>query len=127
MKEQVMIHRADTAEEKSRQCDRWLHIAANGGVLVSPFISREEKEILKRAEEAGGKIIIISNRYMGERFKPSGHEFELCEQGRLLILAPLELTGELTRSACLRMNFFAAETAAFVRPLKAESGDRGQE
>lgn len=123
LKELVMIHRADTAEEKKRQTDRWLHVAANGGVLVSPFISREEKEILRQAEEAGGKIILITNRQMGERFKPPARQFRLCEQGRLLILAPLELAGELTRSTCLRMNFFAAEVAAYVRPLKAESAD----
>ncbi|MDE7381760.1 MAG: hypothetical protein K2N03_06510 [Muribaculaceae bacterium] len=44
-KEQVVVHRADSLQTKAENRARWLHMAANGGVLVSPFISKAEKDI----------------------------------------------------------------------------------
>lgn len=106
-KEQVMVHRADTETAKVQNLERWIYTAANGGVIASPFISPAEKAVRKEIEEAGGRIILITNRRMGEREKPSAHDFELCEQGRLLILSPHGLDKALTRAVCLRMNAFA--------------------
>ncbi len=85
-KEQVVIHRADT--EAKRQADRelWLYTAANGGVLVSPFISPAEKAIRAQAESTGGRFILITDTPMPPRYKPSSRDFALCEQGRLLII-----------------------------------------
>lgn len=87
-KDQVIVHRADNEQSFNANKDRWLHTAANGGVLVSPFISQREKSIRKEAESSGGKFILITNRPLAEREKPSGKDFELCVQGRLLIIAP---------------------------------------
>lgn len=42
-KEQVVVHRADSPETCTANRERWLYTAANGGVLVSPFISPAEK------------------------------------------------------------------------------------
>lgn len=36
-KEQVVVHRADTTAVRAANRGRWLHTAANGGVLVSPL------------------------------------------------------------------------------------------
>ncbi len=105
-KEQVIVHRADSSETKQKNREQWLYTAANGGVLVSPFISPAEKEIRKEAEEAGGRFILIINEPMGERYKPAGREFELCEAGRLLIISA-NLPGELSRKTCLAMNELA--------------------
>lgn len=107
-KEQVVVHRADTDAAKAQNLERWIYTAANGGVIASPFISPAEKTVRKEIEEAGGRIILITNRRMGEREKPSAHDFELCEQGRLLILSPHGLDEALTRAVCLRMNALAA-------------------
>lgn len=85
----VVIHRADTEELKAAKRRRWAHISENGGVLVSPFISKEEKEIRRLCEDANGKIILLTNRPLGEREKPAAHDFNLCTAGRLLILAPM--------------------------------------
>ena len=87
-KAQVVIHRADSSEIRERNRLRWLHLAANGGVLVSPFISKDEKQLRDEAESAGAKIILLTNEVFPDRYKPSAHDFTLCEQGRLLILAP---------------------------------------
>lgn len=105
-KEQVIVHRADSSETRQKNREQWLHTAANGGVLVSPFISPAEKEIRKEAEEAGGRFILIISDPMGERYKPAGREFELCEAGRLLIISA-NLPGELSRGDCLAMNELA--------------------
>lgn len=105
-KEQVVVHRADTEEIRRLNRERWLYTAANGGVLVSPFVSAAEKAILVEAEGMGGRFILITNESMGERYKPSGRDFELCETGRMLILSA-NLPGAVTRQTCMVMNALA--------------------
>lgn len=105
-KEQVIVHRADSSETRQKNREQWLYTAANGGVLVSPFISPAEKEIRKEAEEAGGRFILIISEPMGERYKSTGREFELCEAGRLLIVSA-NLPGDLSRQTCITMNGLA--------------------
>ena len=75
-------------------------------MLVSPFISRAEKEIRKDAEEIGGRFILIAMEPMEERYKPSGNDFILCESGRMLIISA-NLPNELSRQTCLTMNTLA--------------------
>lgn len=110
-KEAVIVHRRDSEETREQHRQQWLYTAANGGVLVSPFISQAEKAIRVEAESVGGKIILITNQTMGERYKPIGHDFELCESGRLLIISIPSADRALTRAACLTMNSLA-ETIA---------------
>lgn len=109
-KEQVIVHRTDSSETRQKNREQWLYTAANGGVLVSPFISPAEKEIRKEAEEAEGRFILIISEPMEERYKPAGRDFELCEAGRLLIISA-NLPGELSRKNCLTMNEMAEEFA----------------
>lgn len=106
-KEQVIVHRADTPEIRSSNRERWLHTAANGGVLVSPFISPAEKDIRVEAEAFNAKIILITNETMPDRYKPAAHDFALCEAGRLLIISVPTADTTLTRSMCLIMNSLA--------------------
>ena len=105
-KEQVVVHRADTEEIRRLNRERWLYTAANGGVLVSPFVSAAEKAILVEAEGMGGRFILITNEPMGERYKPSRRDFELCETGRMLIISA-NLPGAVTRQTCMVMNALA--------------------
>lgn len=107
-KEQVIVHRADTPEIRRLNRELWLYTAANGGVLVLSFISPDEKVIRSEAEESGGRIILIINHLIDSRYKPVGHDFDLCEAGRLLIISA-NLDGDLSRSACLTMNSLAEE------------------
>ena len=110
--EQVVVHRADSADKRVHDRERWIYTAANGGVLVSPFISPAEKAVRVEAEAIGGKIILITNAPMGDRYKPAARDFALCEAGRLLILSPEGLDPALTRDACLAMNGLAGGIAA---------------
>lgn len=112
---EVIIHRKDTREELSRKKELWRYVLANGGVLVGAFISDAEKEIFKGAANYGGKIILISNRGLAKREKPTGELFKLCSKGQLLIIAP-ELTVKpsekgITREDCLQLNAFAESVA----------------
>ena len=64
-----------------------------------------------RAVALGGNLIIIRNEGFQEKFKPQGHEFDLCCQGRLLLIAPwpeqLKRT-VVSRSEALKMNELAS-------------------
>lgn len=88
-KASVIIHRSDSESLKTAKIRRWKHLSENGGVLVSPFISPAEKEIRLQCEMGKGKVILLSNKPLGEREKPAAHDFELCAEGRLLILSPM--------------------------------------
>lgn len=110
-KEQVVVHRKDSESDRMANSCRWMHTIANGGVLVSPFISKAEKEIRQKAEEIGGRIILITNEIMEEREKPSGRDFERCAKGELLLLTPTDpaIPTPLSRDGCLAMNALAAK------------------
>lgn len=110
-KEAVVIHRSDSEETRRHNRELWLYTASNGGVLISPFISAAEKALRAEADGAGSRFILITNEPMGERYKPSGHDFDLCEAGRLLIISA-NLPGTLSRQTCLTMNALAENISA---------------
>lgn len=107
-KDQVVIHRADNPAKRQADRERWLHTAANGGVIVSPFISTPEKAIFAEAEALGARIILITHEAFGDRFKPSARIFPMCAQGRMLIISLGQPAGTpLSRELCLKMNAVA--------------------
>ena len=65
-----------------------LGMAEKGAVLISPCISDGEREIARRALEAGAKLITLSNKGFSPLFKPSGRAFDSASEGRLLMLVP---------------------------------------
>lgn len=108
----VKMSRKFSTEEKGQKAATWLSEASKGTVLVSPFISKEEKAIRDRAEAIGARIILITHEAFPERFKPAAHDFDLCTEGRLLIISfGLPIGTPLTRDICLQMNALA-ETLA---------------
>lgn len=108
-KEQVVVHRADSEETRRLNRERWLYTAANGGVLVSPFISPAEKAIRAEAETFDSKIILITDEKMHDRFKPASADFELCLKGRMLIISVPNVEGVTLRQHFLRMNSMAKQ------------------
>lgn len=118
-KEAVICHRADAGSDKEKLLEMcWMYAAGNGGVLVSPFISAKEKAIRDKADAIGSKIILISNEAFGEIYKPGGRNFQLCEEGRLLVIAP-EKTLPASRSSFLLMNALAEWISAGMDPQAA--------
>lgn len=104
----VVIHRAWSSDLLEEMTGRWLRCAENGGVLVSPFISEAEKAVMHRALELGGRIIVMTKDKISERFKPQGEYFELCAEGRALLLHPEGMEpsryGKITRGEALALN-----------------------
>lgn len=89
---------------------------AEGAVVVSPFISPGEKAVAKRILAAGrGDLILMAPTGFDAAFKPRGRYFDLCAQGRLLILCgfpPASPDEPLTREICLQMNTWCEAIAA---------------
>lgn len=113
-KDQLLVHRADARipEKLAALKEGWLYTAANGGVLVSPFISPHEKKIRKEAEELGARLILITHEAFPDRYKPAAHDFALCTEGRLLIISlGLPKGTSLLRPLCLRLNALAEALA----------------
>ncbi|MBR3776670.1 MAG: transposase [Kiritimatiellae bacterium] len=63
--------------------------AQKGAVLISPCISQGEREIARRAFEAGYSVITLANKGFSPLYKPGGKLFEACANGNLLMLAPI--------------------------------------
>lgn len=113
----VKISRKYTDEEKTALKEQWLRIADNGGVLISPFISREERDLRFEAIKRGASIIRIQNNPYRELEKPSAFEFEMCAAGRLLIITPVEYSEKYSRVTYVlaqAMNNFASHIAGLT-------------
>ena len=114
-KYQVVVHRRDPAETKERNFHEWRRAILNNDVVIGPFISINEKKVLKEALSNGGKVIYVKAGKPGERFKPYGKLFNHCVKGKLLIVfshAAFEKMEKshppkLTRESCKIMNELA--------------------
>lgn len=114
--EVVIISSHDSPDELKRKKLCWLRAIQSGGVIVSPFISQDERKVRDWAFENGGRIIYIVPNGFGERFSPKGLLHTLCGEGRLLIIAPFEhcfARKVVTREVCVKMNKLAQEIAAY--------------
>lgn len=102
----MAVHVAHDASEAQfeEQREKWLEHVAEGGVLVSPFISQREKRIRKEAAEMGGKIIQIKNEAFTEKYHPGETDFNLCIKGQLLQIAPKHTLGPVVKPVCRIMN-----------------------
>jgi len=123
-KRAIRVSRKATPAAIAALRDEILTEAAQGVVIISPFISKGEREIAKAILNApAGDVILMNPAGFPPHFKPRGRYFDLCVQGRLLILsspvfrvhaeenltaAPSALTPArapaLTRATCLAMN-----------------------
>lgn len=112
-KEAVKISRKFTTEEKNEKWSSWLSATSKGTILVSPFISKDEKVIRSEAEAISGKIILIVHEAFTERYKPAARDFALCTAGRLLIITlGFPIGTPLSRPICLQMNTLAQIVAS---------------
>lgn len=111
-KQQVIVHRRDSDHDYELHCSEWMSTIANGGVLVSPFISVREKRVRDMARDECGKLIILKENGFPDFFKPIGWEFDYCAEGKLLLLAPWphhSKKAQITRAQCLSLNEMATE------------------
>lgn len=116
----VKISRKYSDSELKSWKKLWHTTILNDGVLVSPFINPNEKKVRDWAMDNGGSLIYLTCKPFPERFKPQGKMFDLCAEGRLLIvrIPPNEQEAEYIRdndrpcyAHCQRMNDIAKEIA----------------
>ncbi len=103
----LRVSRNITAHQLDAMRTDILEQVQSGCVLVSPFISPGEKNIARAALDVGGSVILMKPDGFDRVFRPYGRYFDLCAQGRLLILAcrpPATTPAPITRALCLAMN-----------------------
>lgn len=86
--------------------------AREGAVMVSPFISEHEKEVLEVLMQEKRPIIYIADNGFGKYYKPSAGLFEAVSEGRMLILSPWQHDPKkkgVSRAECIEMNKMAEE------------------
>lgn len=87
-----------------------MRVAENGGVLISPFIHADEKALRDEVLEMGGRIIHVVEGRFAPRDKPSKREFEVCAEGRALIISrthDIRKKDVMTREIAMRLNRMA--------------------
>jgi len=125
-KRAIRVSRKAAAADIAALRDEIIKEAGLGVVVVSPFISPGEKEVASAILAAPvGDVILMKPDGFPSGFKPKGRYFDLCAQGRLLILSCVNAdavtglssgrervhTPALTREACLAMNAACAHIA----------------
>jgi len=104
----IRVSRRATPEEINKLKTDILKEVAGGAVIISPFISPGEKEIaLAILNMDYGDVILMNPNGFNPCFRPKGKYFDLCAQGRLLILSAFPYTAQqtpLTKELCEQMN-----------------------
>lgn len=93
--------------------------ARQGTVMVSPFISDKEKEVMIVLLAEEHPIIYIADNGFRDYYKPSDGLFDAVAAGRVLILSPWEYDPSkrhVTRDECVAMNQMAEEICSLSDP-----------
>ena len=86
--------------------------ARKGTVMVSPFISPKEKQVMEVLLKEGHPFIYIADNGFREYYKPSDGLFDAVAAGRMLILSQWEYEEgkkHVTRAECVLMNQLAEQ------------------
>ena len=102
--------------------------ARKGAVMVSPFTSDKEKEVMTVLLAEEHPIIYIADNGFHDYYKPSDGLFDAVAEGRVLILSPWEYDAHkrhVTRSECVAMNQMAEEIcASSLLPTDSRENDK---
>jgi hypothetical protein len=113
----VQCSRSINSEEAiAREVRRYLSMARDGAVLVSPSISPCEKAVMRAGFEAGAKEIVLLENGFSPMWKPGGAQFDACANGQLLFVSPWPYHSDrktITRDQCMQLNGLAREIAEF--------------
>ena len=91
--------------------------ARQGAVMVSPFISDKEKDVLTVLLAEEHPVIYIADNGFSDYYKPSAGLFDAVAEGRVLILSLWEYDAgkkHVTRAECVAMNQMAEEICNYV-------------
>ena len=88
--------------------------ARQGAVMVSPFISPDEKEVMQVLLKEKSPFILLTDNGFRDYYKPADALFDACAAGRLLILSPWSYDSgkrHISRADCVALNAMAEEIA----------------
>lgn len=108
----VKCSRRLTQMDIDEQCRRFLYLASEGAVLVSPCISPGEKAVMRSAFQQGFPVIILLENGFAPLANPGGRRFDACADGKLLLLAPWPHHNErrtISRDQCNILNAMARD------------------
>ena len=89
--------------------------ARKGVVMVSPFISPQEKQVMHVLLQERHPFVLLTDNGFRDYYKPADELFDACAAGRLLILSPWpydEGKHHISRSECVALNEMAEEIAS---------------
>ena len=113
----VRVSRRLDSHQIEMEKARYLDMARQGAVLVSPAISPGEKMVMRAAFDAGFHTIVLVENGFTSLTKPKGEQFDACAEGRLLMLAPWEHHNEkrtITAYQCQQLNLMAIEICNYL-------------
>ena len=87
-------------------------MARKGTVMVSPFISPDEKLVMQVLLQEKRPFILLTDNGFRDYYKPADSLFDACEQGNLLILSPWphdDKKRHISRADCVALNTMAEE------------------
>ena len=88
--------------------------ARKGTVMVSPFISPKEKEVMAVLLREQLPFIFLADNGFRDYYKPYDSLFDACAAGRVLILSPWPYDAgkrHISRAECMALNHLAEELA----------------
>ena len=115
----TMIDKAEHGEDNCLRdyLNDCVMAARQGAVMVSPFISDKEKEVMTVLLAEKHPLIYIADNGFRDYYKPSAGLFDAVADGRVLILSPWEYDAHkchVTRAECVEMNKIAEEICNYV-------------
>ena len=110
----VMVKAAEQGDgEPLRNYKNSCVLAARKGViLISPFISTHEKQVMQVLLDEQHPFICLIDNGFRDYYKPSGALFDACAAGRVLILSPWQYDASkrhISRADCVALNDMAEE------------------
>ena len=109
-----MVKAAENGEDKQLRdyMNSRVLLARKGAVMVSPFISPQEKRVMQVLLQEQLPFILLTDNGFRDYYKPSDGLFDACAAGRLLILSPWAYEDgkrHISRSECVALNGMAVE------------------
>ena len=97
--------------------------ARHGEVMVSPFISPDEKQVMQVLLREQLPFILLTDNGFRDYYKPVDMLFDACAAGRLLILSPWPYDGgkrHISRADCVALNGMAEEICSCLNKQSRE-------
>ena len=115
----VMVKAAEqgSAESLRSYMNGCVLAARKGVVMVSPFISPQEKQVMQVLLQEQRPFVLLTDNGFRDYYKPADDLFDACAAGRLLILSPWpydEGKRHISRSECVALNAMAEEICQYL-------------